>query len=386
MGFELPALQLLSVHLYFQTFIHPHFVVYYTLLVYSINHKSKEGNMLDDLKYIHTKDASDALGIAEKQWQQIEKKYEFEKLDFKINDVVFAGMGGSALSALLSTSWPSYRVPFMLWRKYDAPEHIGRDTLFIASSYSGNTEETLSALQSGEKAGSHIVVISGGGKLIEIAKEKGYPYILLPKISQPRFGAFYSLKALVTILEKTGLISFKAGKMLSGVSGFLKSEIKNWTADNPIKNNPAKQLALEIAGTTLVIYGGPLMFPAAYKWKISFNENAKNIAWCNEIPEFSHNEFLGWTSHPVEKPYSIVDLRSTFEHPRVQKRFIVTEKLLSGKRPHPHVINAKGDNLLEQMLYCVVLGDFVSIYTALLNGLDPTPVDLIAKMKTALND
>ncbi len=343
--------------------------------------------MLDDLKYIHNKDADDALGIASKQWQMLETLYELPELDFEVENIVFAGMGGSALWALLSKTWPGYKVPFEIWRKYDAPEYISNKTLMVISSYSGNTEETLSALEAGKTAGAHIVIAAGGGKLIEIAEAEGYPYTLLPKSSQPRFAALNGLKSLVTILEKAGLVNVEnAEKTLHETAEFLKNEISNWLPEVPTNKNPAKQLALEIAGTSPVIYAGPKMFPAAYKWKISFNENAKNVAWCNEIPEFSHNEFLGWTSHPVDKPYSVIDLRSSLEHPRVQKRFVVTERLLSGQRPAPHIVDAKGDTELEQMLYFVAFGDFVSLYTALLNGLNPTPVDLIEKMKKALDD
>lgn len=342
--------------------------------------------MLDDLKYIHGKDSSDALGIAAKQWQQLETIYDLPKLDFEVENIVFAGMGGSALWAMLSLTWPGYSLPFEIWRRYDAPNYISDRTLMIISSYSGNTEETLSALEAAEAAGAHIIIATSGGKLEEIAVKKDYTLVKLPEVAQPRFGVLNGVKAMVTVLERAGLVEADlAESMISSAVEFLKKEIQNWLPDVPINKNPAKQLALEVAGTTPVIYGGPKMFPAAYKWKISFNENAKNIAWCNEIPEFSHNEFLGWTSHPVEKPYSIIDLRSSFEHERVQKRFSVTAKMLSGKRPHPHVIDAKGGNVFEHMLYCVVFGDFVSLYTALLNGLDPTPVDLIEKMKTALN-
>jgi len=343
--------------------------------------------MLDDLKYIHNKDAEDALGVAAKQWQQLQTVYELSQLDFEVENIVFAGMGGSALWALLSLTWPGYSVPFEIWRRYDGPTYMSDKTLLVISSYSGNTEETLSALQAGENAGAHIVVAASGGKLVEIAKTKGYPVVLLPKASQPRFGALNGLKSLVTILEKAGLVAIEdAENILHETSEFLREEIANWLPDVPTEKNPAKQLALEIAGTSPVIYAGPKMFPAAYKWKISFNENAKNVAWCNEIPEFSHNEFLGWTSHPVDKPYSVIDLRSSFEHPRVQKRFTVTERLLSGQRPHPHIVDAKGDTVLEHLLYCVAFGDFVSLYTALLNGLNPTPVDLIEKMKKALDE
>jgi glucose/mannose-6-phosphate isomerase len=346
--------------------------------------------MLDDLKYIHNKDSDDALGVAAKQWQQLETVYDSSNWNLgskNYENIVFAGMGGSALWALLSLTWPGYKVPFEIWRRYDGPKYISVKTLLIISSYSGNTEETLSALQAGEKAGAQIVVAASGGKLIEIAESKGYPIALLPKASQPRFGALNGLKSLITILENAGLVdAVDAEKTLHESAEFLKTEINDWLPDVPTDKNPAKQLALEIAGSSAVIYAGPKMFPAAYKWKISFNENAKNVAWCNEIPEFSHNEFLGWTSHPVDKPYSVIDLRSSFEHERVQKRFLVTERLLSGKRPHPLVVNAKGDTELEHMLYLVAFGDFVSLYTALLNGLNPTPVDLIEKMKKALDE
>jgi glucose/mannose-6-phosphate isomerase len=99
------------------------------------------------------------------------------------------------------------------------------------------------------------------------------------------------------------------------------------------------------------------------------------------FPEFNHNEFIGWSSHPVQKPYAVIDLRSSFDHPRVQKRFKLSAKLLSGKRPEPHVIQATGQTHLEQLLWTVLMGDFTSIYLGLLNGLNPAPVELVEKFK-----
>ncbi|HLG90630.1 MAG TPA: SIS domain-containing protein, partial [Candidatus Saccharimonadales bacterium] len=154
----------------------------------------------------------------------------------------------------------------------------------------------------------------------------------------------------------------------------------------PTSQNPAKKLALELAGKSPVIYAGPLLAPAAYKWKINFNENAKNLAWWNELPEFDHNELIGWSSHPSQKPYEIIELRSKLEHPRVQKRFQAGEKLLSGLRPAPNVVEVQGETLLEQLLWAVNFGDFVSIYLALLNNINPTPVDLVEKFKKSLNE
>jgi glucose/mannose-6-phosphate isomerase len=166
----------------------------------------------------------------------------------------------------------------------------------------------------------------------------------------------------------------------------LKKAVESWVPTVPTDKNYAKQIALDVIGNSAVIYAGPKLWPAAYKWKISFNENAKHIAWTNEFPEFNHNEFMGWTEQPVQKPYAVIDLRSSLEHPRVQKRFEVTERLLSGKRPAPIAVDVQGGTLLEQLLWAIALGDFVTLYTALLNGLNPAPVDLIEKFKKSLDD
>ena len=152
----------------------------------------------------------------------------------------------------------------------------------------------------------------------------------------------------------------------------------------PAAKNPAKKLARELMGLSPVIYSGPFLWPAAYKWKISINENAKNVAWCNQYPEFNHNEFIGWSSHPIEKLYAVVDLKSSFDNPQTKKRFEISDRLLSGRRPAAHVIEAAGDTELKQLLWMTAFGDFVSIYLAILNGIDPTPVDLIEKLKSAL--
>jgi len=342
-------------------------------------------SIIDDLKYIHQKDTSDALGIAEKQWQQLEHQFEIPELKYPVENIVFTGMGGSALAALLAKTWPGFTVPFEVTRGYHLPAYVGPKTLVVASSYSGNTEETLSALDEAIKAGAHIVCVSSGGKLADLAKENDLLWIELPQAAQPRFAVLYSFKAFVTILERAGFVNHtSAEKEIHQTALFLKKHLEAFSPTIPASKNPAKKLALDIIGLSPVVYGGPLMAPVAYKWKISFNENAKNVAWWNEFPEFNHNEFLGWSSHPVDKPYAVIDLRSSFEHERVQKRFDLTAKLLSGRRPAPHTVQAEGDTLLEQLLYTMALGDFVSLYMGLLNGLNPTPVELIEKFKVEL--
>jgi glucose/mannose-6-phosphate isomerase len=342
--------------------------------------------MLDDLKYIHHRDGQDALGIAERQWQQLEENFDLPRLEGPFENIVYAGMGGSALAALFSRSWPGYKLPFEVCRQYHAPSYISGRTLFIAASYSGNTEETLSALAEAEQKGAQIVVIASGGMLQETAQNKAYPFVLLPKVQQPRYGVLANLKAIIATLEAAGQTDeADATQQLHATAQFLKEAVQPWLPTVPTKDNPAKRLAIELAGKSPVVYAGPLLAPAAYKWKINFNENAKNVAWWNELPEFNHNEFIGWDSHPTQKPYAVIDLRSHLEHPRVQKRFELSDRLLSGKRPAAHVVNAQGENLLEHLLWTSAFGDFVSIYLALLNGVNPAPVDLVEKFKQQLD-
>lgn len=343
--------------------------------------------MLDDLKYLHDHDKADALGDVEKQYQQLLQPFDDVFQDqIDVDNIVYAGMGGSALAALLSQTWPGHSKPFEVVRGYDIPDYVGERTYFIAASYSGNTEETLSALEQAEAKGAQIAVISGGGKLADIAREKNYPFALLPKATQPRYAALYNLKAMVVLLDQAGLLAnANAVSEIEAAAAFLQTAVEPWLPTVPAASNQAKQIALDVIGKSAVIYAGSKLWPAAYKWKIGFNENAKHVAWWNQYPEFNHNEFMGWAEQPIDKPYAVIDLRSNLEHPRVQQRFEVSERLLSGRRPAPIVVDVKGDTLLEQLLWSVALGDFVSIYTALASGINPGTSDFVEKFKQELD-
>ncbi|MEI7758668.1 MAG: bifunctional phosphoglucose/phosphomannose isomerase [bacterium] len=341
--------------------------------------------MLDDLKFIHEKDADDVLGTAGKQWQQVLEDYSIEVEKQSFDNVVLSGMGGSALAAALAQSWPGFSVPFVISRDYSIPSFLNEKSLFIASSYSGNTEETLTALSSAEKTGATIVVISSGGTLEQIALKNGYTFAKLPGGLQPRHATLYGLKALLQITDGFGLTENRANELTSK-SDYLKKLCEPWSAEKPTKGNLAKEIAQELMGKSIVVYSGPVLGPVGYKWKISFNENSKHIAWFNQFPEFNHNEFLGWTKQPTQKPYAVIDLRTSFDNPRIAKRFEVTKKLLSGLRPNPITVEAKGDDKLEQMLWTMLLGDFTSIYLALLSNLNPFPVALIEDLKKELAD
>lgn len=341
--------------------------------------------MLDDLKYIHEKDGQDALGVVEKQWQQLTHEYgvRAEPKD-EIKNIVVSGMGGSGWPANYVRSWPTTKVPMEISGNYDLPGYVGRNTLVIATSYSGNTEETLASLEEAERRGAQIAVFTSGGKLKELAEQKNLPLFLIPSGTQPRMSSFYFISAYLELFDQLNLIDPVSMDERKALSEWLAGHMGNWRADTPTSQNPAKQLALEMAGKTAIIYAGAKLAPVAQKFKICMNENAKNTAWWGQYPEFSHNEFIGWSSHPIDKPFAVIEIRSTLEHPRTQKRFEVTERMLSGMRPAPHAIIPEGETLPQQIFWTSMFCDFVATYLALLNGVNPTPVDLVEKFKKEL--
>jgi len=344
--------------------------------------------MLDDQNLLSEKDPFGALEVALNQYKQAELVSEVinPNSDATINKVVVTGMGGSALAALLIKSWQESKlnITFEIVRDYKLPNYVDDKTLVIASSYSGNTEETLSCLDEALKKGANIGCVSSGGKLVEIAKNNELPYVVLPSGIQPRMGVIANLRAILAILVSYGVVSQSDFDEVKNLGPWLNIESKKWGRDVLTNENQAKQLALLSAGKTAIFYSSTTMGGVAYKWKISWNENAKNVAFWNVLPEFNHNEFMGWTSHPVEKPYVVFDLRSSFDHPKITKRFEISDRLLSGKRPKANVIELQGESVIAQMLWASIFADFVSIYLAILNGVDPSKVELIEKLKQEL--
>ena len=344
--------------------------------------------VLDNPAIVAQKDPAGALAIAAGQFQQASFDAEVQNSDNdgrELNGVVIAGMGGSALAALMANVWLKdvLKVPFVIVRNYELPNWANANTLVIASSYSGNTEETVSVLAQAQERGAQVSIIASGGKLIDSATTENIAYVSLPTGLQPRMAVIYNLRALASLLETFGLIENKSQE-LADLSDWLEAESAAWGIDVPTDDNYAKQIAELAVGKTPVFYGGALTAAIAYKWKISFNETSKNLAFWNEFPEFNHNEFMGWTSHPVEKPFVVFDLLSSFEHPQILKRFEISDRLLSGLRPKANTIQLKGDSVIAQLLWGAILADFSSIYTAYLNGVDPTPVVLIEKLKKEL--
>ena len=346
-------------------------------------------DILDNSNVIAQRDPEGALKIIASQYEQA--KYEAKVLNGEhdprdITSVVVTGMGGSALAALIVKTLlvKELAIPFDVIRGYDLPGYVNENTLVIASSYSGNTEETLNGFEQARKRNAQIGILSSGGKLIDLATSLDVAYVPLPSGAQPRMATIYNLRGLLALLEMFGVIDHSWLGELEALSPWLQEETAKWLPDVPTEHNYAKQLALEGIGKSPIFYGSPLTAPLAYKWKISWNETAKNIAFWNEFPEFNHNEFMGWVSHPIEKPFAVFDLISSHDTARIAQRFELTDRILSGKRPHATTIQLSGESLLAQLLWGAILADFTSAYAAVLNQVDPTPVVLIEKLKKEL--
>ena len=341
--------------------------------------------MLDSTEFIAKYDQHDALGVIAGQPDQLLHIYDEIELPSGegLTSIVLTGMGGSALAAEFVKNWLGDRLPlpFEIVRGYQLPGFVGPNTLVIASSYSGNTEETVAAMADAQKRGARIVVVASGGKLTELAQAGNYPHYVLPGGLQPRLAVLYGVKALVSMIEHLGIQTGLTAE-LEAASAWVKTKQTAWQAASPTAENAAKRIAAVLHGHPVVVYGGPMLSLPTMKWKIDINENSKHLAFYNNMSEFNHNEFNGW-AHPSPNDFKVVELRSDLDHSQIQKRFDITNKLLADRFVPIEVI-ADGETKLEQMLYTLLLGDYVSAYLAFLNEIDPTPVDLIEELKREL--
>jgi len=355
-------------------------------------------DLLDNLEVIKQRDPEDALGIIANSAELLTWDADF--VNFRAEDlggwrptnIVLSGMGGSAIGGLIIKAWLDQErlldLPFEVSRNYYLPNWVDSGTLAIIVSVSGNTEETLSSLDDALDRGAKVAIITTGGKLLDRAMAENLPFIQIKKVMQPRHGVLMHLRAITQVLTAFGLAN-GAHEQLAAAHDFAQAVPANFTSDVPSENNFAKQLALLCVGKTPLIYASSQFAPIAYKWKISFNENARNIAWTGEFPEFNHNEMMGWTSHPIEKPFAVLNLRSNLDSPRVNQRFDLSTKMLSGKRPTPREIWLDHDTigaktLLEQMIYGFMLADFAAIYVAILNNVNPSTSDFVEQFKKEL--
>jgi glucose/mannose-6-phosphate isomerase len=298
-----------------------------------------------------------------------------------IRNIVITGMGGSGIGANLVESLTFGRVPIPITvtKGYNIPQFVSPHTLFIACSYSGGTEETLAAVQKAMLKRAHIICISSGGKLLEMAKEYNLYYIQLPGgSSSPRAQLGYLMISLLYALYHTDLIGAAFMKETENSIEYLDRGEKAIQAE-------AELIAKKLRGKLPIIYCDERLKAMATRFQNQINENAKQMAHVNTFPEMNHNELVGWRfPEAVLQQSQVVYLYSDHDHERVEKRMEICREIFE-KRSNPIIdIVAEGASLLEQYYYLIHLTDWISYYLAKENGIDPDPEEAIDFLKTEL--
>ena len=298
-----------------------------------------------------------------------------------IRNMVIAGMGGSGIGANLveSLTYGRIPIPITVCKSYSIPQFVSPHTLFIACSYSGNTEETIAALNKAMLKRSHVIVIASGGKLLEIAKEYNLFYIQLPGGSEsPRAMLAYNIIALLSVLYHTNLIGAAFIKETENAIQFLDRGEKGIQSE-------AELIAKKLKGKLPVIYCDSRLHAMALRFQQQLNENAKQLAHVNTFPEMNHNELVGWRFPENVLPLlQVIYMYSDHDHERVEKRMEICREFFERKSNPIIDIIGEGASLLEQYYYLIHLTDWVSYYLAKENGIDPDPVDPIVQLKEEL--
>ncbi len=301
-----------------------------------------------------------------------------------VRNITILGMGGSAIGgefagALLADE---LKVPLNVHRDYGVPGYVGRDSLVIVSSFSGNTEETLSGFEEAKKRGAKILAITTGGKVAEDAKALRLPLITFGYHAQPRAALGYSLTLVLGALGKLGFARDMGKEIDQALKDLAKLEER---VHEGARTNEAKKLAIELYGRIPVVFGAGAMGVMARRVKDQWNENAKNWAHYDVMSELNHNAVVGFPHPPIARDaHTVLLLRSRRDNPRHQLRFDVTKELLDRSQIQHKDLQFDGDSLLSEILQLIYFTDYVSFYVALLNGADPSPVASIDYLKDRL--
>jgi glucose/mannose-6-phosphate isomerase len=352
--------------------------------------EARDISVIESVERIRAADPGDMLGRIKELPKQIRDawaiatKASIPPAYGDVRSIVVAGMGGSAIGGDLAASLMEgeLKVPMTVHRDYGLPGYVGRDSLVIASSYSGNTEETLSAFEEARKRGAKVLALTTGGKLVELARASGYPVVTFTYKARPRATLGYSLGLVLGALFRMGFVR----DLSSDIDVALKdlSRIEERVHEGA-RTNDAKKLAQDLFGRIMVAYGAGVMGVMARRVKGQWNENAKNWSAFDVMSELNHNAVVGFEHPPIAKEaLTVLLLRSDRDNPRHKLRFEVTRELLDRARIPHKTLQFAGRNMLSEVLQMVLFTDYVSFYVALLNGADPSPVKSIDYLKDRL--
>ena len=305
-----------------------------------------------------------------------------------VNKVVVLGMGGLVIAGDLLRSLAALEspVPIFVHRDYGLPLLVDERTLLIAMSYSGDTEETVSAFEAALGTSAKKLVIATGGRLLAMARSNDVPAFVFSYRSTVRAALGYGLMPLLAIAEKVGIVRNKAEDVEE--AAILMEHMAGRIGEHvPLKRNHAKHLAVRLEGHLPVVYGAGILTEVAHRWKTQFNENGKLWCFWEELPEANHNAIVGYRlPEAVAARAFVVFLRGAALHPRIRLRYEFTRQALDEAGVASETVDAEGKSLLAQMLSAIFFGDYVSLYLAIQAGVDPSPTTAIADLKRWLAD
>lgn len=303
-------------------------------------------------------------------------------------NIIISGLGGSAIGGdlLRSVLWYESKIPIYVNRNYRLPAFADENTLVIISSYSGNTEESLSAYDDAKKRNCKMICISSGGNLSVLAENDKLLLIKTPKGYQPRAALAYSFFPLLILMTKLGIIKDKGREISDIIKRVLKRRESYRIPDEGINN--ALKIASYLQGTIPILYSSTdLLDIVNLRWRGQFNENAKTLAFGNYLPEMNHNEIVGWQENPaLLKYYSVIAFRDKDDYPQILKRIDITLEIVAPQSALSVELEGEGISKLERIFDLIYLGDWVSFYLAILNKIDPTPVEKINFLKNKLSE
>jgi glucose/mannose-6-phosphate isomerase len=347
---------------------------------------------LDDINIYHQLDNDKMIEHLHEFPLECQKAFE-KASDFKlpanlsdVDNVVILGMGGSAIGGdlIASLALQESKIPIQVYRGYTLPAFVNRRTLVISSSYSGNTEETLSCFEQSFSLGAQNLVITTGGKLKEMATNKKIPVFSYDYNSPPRAALPYSFMPLLVFMNRLGWFKNSDADLKEALIA-LQNGDKTINEGIPEPENQAKQLARQLYGKIPVIYGSEFLSEVAHRWKTQINENSKAWSFYEIFPELNHNAVVGYEfPSDLKDKFTVVMLFSAHLSPRIKIRYEVTTRILANSYIKCQTINRQHNNKIAEMMDIILLGDYVSYYLAILNHVDPGPVKTIDYLKSEL--
>ncbi|MFH1590810.1 MAG: bifunctional phosphoglucose/phosphomannose isomerase [archaeon] len=295
------------------------------------------------------------------------------ELDQPPKNIIIAGVGGSALPGNIISTIYDLPLPFLTVSDYDLPALAGKDSLIFIISHSGNTEETIALFRQASKLTKNIVTISSGGKLQEMAKIGDVAHLKVPGDMQPRMSYLTLTIPIIRFLSKLGLVEDPGPDLKEVAKALAREEYEEM----------GKDFAKKLEGRTPLIYASRKLACVAKKWKINFNENAKTHAFFNLFPEFNHNEINGFIQ--PKGPFAALILRDDDEHIRVKKRMRIVKEMIKEQDTPVYEVMVRGVSPLVKVFSAIYIGDWISYYLALENGVNPSGVPFIEDLKKRLS-